>query len=222
MSTGGANATNTVMWEFTNNDDPDLCYTYSRPQIAMGNDGTWYAIFGNGYNDTGDGSAKLFIVNIAAGIDGSWTAGDYIEIDTGVGTPANRNGLGTPALADLDGNGTIDRVYAGDLRGQMWVFDMSGTSSATWGIPSTDPLFTTIGNEPITAQPTLSKHPTESDTGSNSPNVMVFFGSGQYLVNADKTSTDLNHFYGVWDRGDDDLDETDLVQQTYDTSFTRY
>jgi type IV pilus assembly protein PilY1 len=49
---------------------------------------------------------------------------------------------------------------------------------------------------------------------------MVFFGSGQYLVNADKTSTNLDHFYGVWDRGDDELVSTNLVQQTWQSGFT--
>ena len=53
----------------------------------------------------------------------------------------------------------------------------------------------------------------------NSPNVMVFFGSGQYLVNADKSSTDLNHFYGVWDRGDTSLSAADLVEQTFKSGF---
>ena len=55
---------------------------------------------------------------------------------------------------------------------------------------------------------------------SNDPNVMVFFGSGQYLVSADKTSTNTNYFYGVWDKGDDGLTDSDLVEQTYDTNFS--
>ena len=216
-----ANANSLVLWEFTNSDDPDLGFTYSRPQIGMTNDGSWVAIFGNGYNDTGDGKAKLFIVDIAKGADGNWAAGDYVEIDTNSGSTTDRNGLATPALADLDGNGTIDRVYAGDLKGQMWAFDLSGTTSASWGIPGSDPLFTTKGDQPITSKPTLAKHPTVSDDGSNDPNIMVFFGSGQYLTDADKTSTDDNYFYGVWDKGDDDLDDGDLVEQTYDTNFSQ-
>jgi type IV pilus assembly protein PilY1 len=214
------NASGVVLWEFTNSDDPDLGYTYSRPQVGMANDGSWVAIFGNGYNDTGDGESKLFIVDIAKGADGSWSTGDYIEISTNSGSSTDRNGLATPALADLDGNGTIDRVYAGDLKGQMWAFDLSSTNPAAWGIPGGDPLFTTKGDQPITSKPTLSKHPTISDNGSNDPNVMVFFGSGQYLVDADKTSTDDNYFYGVWDKGDDNLDDGDLIEQTYDSNFS--
>ncbi|MCP4981760.1 MAG: hypothetical protein GY935_14850 [Gammaproteobacteria bacterium] len=216
------NADKVVLWEFTNSDDADLGFTYSRPQIAMTNESSprWVAIFGNGYNDTGDGEAKLFIVDIARGTDGSWTGGDYIEITTNSGSTTDRNGLATPALADLDGNGTVDRVYAGDLEGQMWVFDLSSSSTASWGLSGTGPLFTTKGDMPITAKPTLARHPTISSDGTNDPNVMVFFGSGQYLVNADKTSTDDNYFYGVWDKGDNNLDEGDLVEQTYDNGFS--
>lgn len=216
------NAASTVVWEFTSNDDPDLGYTYSRPQIGMANNGRWYAILGNGYNDTGDGSAKLFILDIERGADGSWDTGDYIEIDTGSGTPANRNGLGTPVLADVDGDGTFDRAYAGDLRGQMWAFDLSDPSSAAWEIPDGKPLFTTVGGQPLTAQPTTSIHPSESDTSTNSPNIMVYFGSGQYLTQVDKTTTNADYFYGVWDRGDTNLDSTDLVKQTWETRFAPF
>ncbi len=220
-----SNATDLVLWEFTSNDDVDLGFTYSQPQIAMANNGQWVAIFGNGYNDTGDGEAKLFILDIEAGVDGAWTAGDYKVITTGSGTAADRNGLATPRLADIDGDGDVDRVYAGDLKGQMWAFDMSDTSSSLWSIPGgTVPLFTTVGGLPITSKPVLAKHPTESDSGTNYPNVMVFFGSGQYLTNGDKSTTDVNHFYGVWDKGDDGLDvaTNNFVRQNYDNSFNPF
>jgi len=216
------NAEDLVLWEFSNSDDADLGYTYSRPQIALTNEipARWVAIFGNGYNDTGDGKAKLFIVDIAKGADGSWDSGDYTVISTNSGdVGAARNGLATPSLADLNGDGTVDRVYAGDLNGQMWVFDLLGSTPTSWKDAGADLLFTTRGNEPITSKPALAKHPTVSNDNTNAPNIMVFFGSGQYLVNADKTSVDDNNFYGVWDRGDKNLTANDfggdLVRQTY-------
>jgi type IV pilus assembly protein PilY1 len=215
-----ANASKLVLWELSSGDDPDLGFTYSRPQIGLANNGKWVAIFGNGYNDLGSGAAQLFIVDIEGGADGSWDSGDIIKISTGSGTSLDRNGLATPSLADLDGNGTIDRVYAGDLRGQMWAFDLSGSLASSWGIAGDAPLFTTINNEPITSKPAIAKHPTQSDDASNAPNVMVYFGSGQYLVDADKTSNDLTHFYGVWDRGSTNLTSSRLVQQTYRSGFT--
>ncbi|MEE8364660.1 MAG: PilC/PilY family type IV pilus protein, partial [Gammaproteobacteria bacterium] len=201
-----ANAADMVLWEFTSDDDADLGFSYSRPFIALTNAGTWVAIFGNGYNDTGSGEAQLFIVDIAKGIDGAWSATDYKKLSTKVGTSLDPNGLATPALADLDGNGTVDRVYAGDLQGNMWVFDLSSANAANWAVAYKSgatpmPLFTTQGNEPITAKPVLASHPTQPDSNSpsNAPNIMVYFGSGQYLVDADKSSTDVQSFYGVWD-----------------------
>ena len=222
-----AKAADIVLWEFTSDDDADLGYTYSRPFIGLANDGNWVAIFGNGYNDTGSGEAQLFIVDIAKGIDGTWDAGDYRKITTGVGTALDPNGLATPALADLDGNGTIDRVYAGDLQGNMWVFDLSSGNPTNWASAyksgaTPSPLFTTQSGEPITAKPVLASHPTQPDSGSpsNAPNIMVYFGSGQYLVDADKSTTSTQSFYGVWDTGDKQLISTDLVEQTFDTNFS--
>ena len=224
-----ANAADIALWEFTDSDDAELGYTYSRPYIALANNGRWVAIFGNGYNNTGTGEAVLFIVDIEAGIDGTWSKGanDYQTITTKVGTLADPNGLATPAIADLDGNGTVDRVYAGDLQGNMWAFDMTDTNSNNWksayktaGNPV--PLFTTQNNEPITAKPVLAKHPTQpgSSSPSNAPNLMVYFGSGQYLVEADKNSTDVQSFYGVWDKGDKSQTVSSLVEQTFDIAYT--
>jgi type IV pilus assembly protein PilY1 len=222
-----ANADKLVMWEFDSDDDSDLGFTYSRPFIAYTNAGTWVAIFGNGYNDLGSGEASLFIVDIEKGVDGIWQPGDYVKISTGAGDPANRNGLATPALADVDGNGTVDRVYAGDLEGNMWAFDLESTNQTQWGVAYTSgstpiPLFTTPPGQPISAKPVLAKHPTQPDSSSpsNAPNIMVYFGTGQYLVDADKSSTSVQSFYGVWDQGDSALVNTDLIEQTFDTSFS--
>lgn len=217
-----SNASKISLWEFSSDDDPDLGYTFSRPQIGMTNDNEWVVIFGNGYNDTGDGKAKLFIVKIEAGADGSWNVSDYTKISTGVGSTTNRNGLATPALVDVDGDGTIDRAYAGDLRGNLWTFDLSATSPASWSTAfgAGVPLFTTIGNRPITSQPAVSRHPTITTDGTNLPNIMVTFGTGQYMVSSDKNSTNSNYFYGVWDKGSANKTSSDLVQQTFRSGFS--
>ena len=216
-----SNPANIVMWEFT---DIDLGYTYSRPSVALANNGRWVAIFGNGYNDLGSsGEATLFIVDIEKGIDG-WQAGDFKKITTKVGSSADRNGLAEPALTDIDGNGTVDRVYAGDLEGNLWAFDLSSSNSNSWdvafkssGTPS--PLFTTNPSQAITAKPVLAKHPTipTSSSPSNAPNLMVYFGTGQYLVTGDKSDSSTQSYYGVWDKGDASLDRSDLIEQVIST-----
>lgn len=212
----------TPLWEFSSQDDADLGYSYSRAQVGMLNDGTWVTIFGNGYNSTGTGEAQLFVVKLSgpSGANGEWVEGtDYVKITTGASTVdaplADTNGLGTPALADLDENDTLDRAYAGDLKGNLWVFDLSGGFSQI-ALAYSTPLFNT-GGEPITIKPILATHPTQPKTG-NEPNLMVYFGSGQFLIDTDPQDTaSVNHFYGVWDNGQSasTLTSANLVAQTW-------
>ncbi len=216
---------NTVMWEFTSADDVDLGHTFSRPTIVLMNDGQWAVIFGNGYNDSGSGTAQLFIVFIEKGVDGTWSVGDYKKLDTGAGDTTDRNGLSTPAVVDIDGNGTADRAYAGDLEGNMWAFDLSSSTASDWEIAhktaAIRPLFTAENNQAITTLPLIVKNPEVSDSATPNPfpNVLVLFGTGQYLVNNDTTTTDTQSFYGVWDQRKDGLDRTDLVEQTFEAGF---
>ncbi len=216
-------AAETVLWEFTNQHDADLGFTYSDPQITMMNNNKWAVVFGNGYNASGTDNAKLFILFIEQGIDGAWTLGtDYIKLDTLVGTPTIKNGLSTPTLVDLDGNGTTDRIYAGDLVGNMWAFDVSNTSSSSWVVANTvSPLFSaspnfisgTGTNKPITMKPLVVKPSWITDTVSNAPNHMVYFGTGQYISTGDAANTDQQTFYGIWDSGTP-ASSSNLVQQT--------
>lgn len=228
-----ATAADTVLWEFTSSNDADLGYTYSKPTVALTNavDGNghhrWAAIFGNGYqSDTGtvsNGStcrAKLFIVFIDGGLDGTWTLGtnpstaDYMKIDTEVGTTAagDCNGLSTPALADTDGDFIVDRVYAGDVKGNMWAFDLTCGGTCNFDIPysasgSPAPLFTAkdpLGvAQPIMSKPSLARNTAVTTSASNKPNTLVLFGTGQYHTSQDVVLPSLktNTFYGIWDKG---------------------
>lgn len=199
-----ASAKSTVLWEFTDQDDPMLGFTYSTPEIVLMNNNQWAVVTGNGYNASGTDTAQLMIIFIDKGIDGIWSAGDYIKIDTAVGDPSNKNGLSTPAAIDLDNNGTIDRIYAGDLLGNMWVFDVSKTNTSSWVIANAgSPLFSAGDNKPITMKPLLSK-PEASwipNSALNSPNIMVYFGTGQYIATDDPANTKQQSFMGIWDAG---------------------
>jgi len=211
-------AAQTVLWEFSHTDDANLGYTFSEPTIALLNNGKWAAIVGNGYGNTGNGHAELFVLYLDGGLDGSWTYGsDYLRISTASGSPSDPDGLSTPAVIDLDADGVADRVYAGSLHGGLWVFDLSSTSSASWGIAhGGQPLFHAINPagdpQPITTKPQIARHPSVSDAPD--PNVMVLFGTGQYLVETDKASTGTQSFYGVWDRGTGNRLRTHLQAQS--------
>ncbi len=191
----------------------DLGYAFSPAQIVMSNasDGgspaqkKWISIMGNGYNSTA-GIAKLFLLFIEDGLDG-WSSNDFVKLDTGEGVKAAPdplaglpNGLGTPAVIDEDRNGTADLVFAGDLFGNLYRFDISDPDPANW---TTTKLFqatyTDSGGvtrrQPITTQPFVFKHPDQDG-------FMVVFGTGSYLTEADGTSTDIESVYGIWDRGE--------------------
>ncbi len=217
-------AASDVLWEFT---DANLGYTFSEIRVGKLNNGKWAAIFGNGYNSdpTGDGSAKLFIVYL----DGTNLSTPVI-IDTGAGSIASGdcgnatsdcNGLSSPALADLNGDGIIDRAYAGDLHGNMWAFDLSSSTTTDWEPAyGATPLAhactsaTCTGNrQPITSRPSLARHKTKR-SASTSPNLMVFFGTGQYLAVNDNDSTLQQTYYGVWDSGSGGVKRGTLREQT--------
>ncbi|MGD8910172.1 MAG: PilC/PilY family type IV pilus protein, partial [Chromatiales bacterium] len=230
-----------ILWEFT---DDKLGYTYSKPTIAKLNNGRWAAIFGNGYNQSGDdadGYAALFIKYL----DKSEKDKTEYVILTTRGTDQDSlitkggdcltagsdcNGLSTPAVVDLGADRVADRVYAGDIKGNMWAFDISSDDPVDWKVAYGSaaqplPLFKASDGsspQPITSQPVVTLHPTERHSSTN-PNTMVFFGTGQYMVETDTTSKGVNTFYGIWDSGEPvTLDRTanspSLVEQTASAS----
>ncbi|MEN9904637.1 MAG: hypothetical protein RLZZ555_1202 [Pseudomonadota bacterium] len=183
-----------VLWEFT---DAELGYSYSQPQIARLASGHWVAIFGNGYNSASD-KAYLYVVDLATGAR-------LARIPAGTQTG---NGLSTPALIDADGDMIIDYAYAGDLKGNLWKFDLKSSSPSAWASALSDggqaiPLFIARDAsqklQPITAKPVLSL-PTGLE-GQPRGGVMVFFGTGRYLSTSDPADTSTQSFYAIWDDG---------------------
>lgn len=184
-----ANASDIVLWEITPNttDFGKLGYTFARPSIVKNRGGDWVAVFGNGYNGAG-GQAVLYVVNVETGALVS-------AVEVGA---AGGNGLSTAAPVDADGDGVVDAIYAGDLKGNMWKFipDSGGHWSSAFG--SNTPLFKAPGaasvyDKAITARPEVGLHP------DGLPGVMVYFGTGRYIDIDDNNTTDLQRFYGIWD-----------------------
>lgn len=140
----------------------------------------WVAVFGNGF-DSGTG-ATLFIANALTG--------ELIDKLT-VSTDTD-NGLAGAALV-LDGDKNIAGVYAGDLKGNLWKFDLTGGSLtlASNGAPLFVAQDASGNRQPITAAVNFTKHP-------NGGNIVVF-GTGQYLYTTDPASLMKQTAYGVWD-----------------------
>lgn len=168
----------------------ELGYTLGQAAVGRTESGDWVAIFGNGYNSTSQ-KAQLFVVNLSTGAL-------IKKIDTGAGSTSNINGLATPTAIDADLNGSIDLVYAGDLLGNVWKFDFTGTSSSSWKVAfGGKPLFQAKDNgspaqvQPITAQLQVSAHPKKG--------LMVYFGTGKYFETGDNSNTAQQSLYGVQD-----------------------
>jgi len=187
---------NDVLWEVNSQTDADVGHVMAKPVIVPLENGSWAALFGNGYNSgtTQPGNPVLFVVDIFSGeVIRKITANDA---DT-----TNPNGLGGIAAIDTNGNGLMDTVYGGDLRGNVWKFDLTASSAASWGVAyGGTPLFVATdddgGRQPITGGFEASIGPGRG--------YMLFFGTGRYFVNGDNSDAvgqQVQSLYGIWDGG---------------------
>ncbi len=214
--------TSNVLWEFDSSDDSDLGYTMPQPTIVRMANGKWAAIVANGYNSDSQ-KAILLILDIT---DGSVIA----KLDTLKGDASTPNGLSTAIPVDTDNDYTVDTIYAGDMLGNLWKFDVSSANESNWGsafngrgrngVP--EPLFIACNEDPcnnseqpITGKPQVGSHP---DGG-----VMVYFGTGQYFETGDNVvpaNPQVHTYYGIWDEGAQIDGRDDLQVQTIDTEAT--
>ncbi|BCS97150.1 hypothetical protein DSLASN_27820 [Desulfoluna limicola] len=179
--------------------DDDMGYTYGEVTIAQGNDssaGDQLIFTSNGY-DSPNGHAVLLILKL----DGTL----FKKIDTGVGssTPGNCNGLSDPLVVDLTDDGKADVVYAGDLLGNLWKFDISDPSKSNWKVAYetggvSKPLFTAKNSsgqtQPITSKPAAMFHCNPTKKGT-----ILVFGTGRMLSDGDLDNTNTQTIYGIWD-----------------------
>jgi len=189
--------------------DPDIGYSFSQAYVVKTNDpnNEFVVIFGNGYGSTGN-KAVLYILDLNGVI--------IRKIDTGV---SGDNGLSTPAIIDVNNDQRVDYVYAGDLRGNMWKFDLTAADAVNWAVAFNDgldpqPLFAAGLGQPITSKPDVMRHCTEHG-------YMVVFGTGKFLHNDDRADVSQQSIYGIWDYGDDADDGEylvgkELLEQTID------
>jgi hypothetical protein len=169
----------------------NLGHVFGAPQIVKLNTGATALLVPNGVNST-SGVSSLFVINAATGEK-------LAEISASTGTD---NGLGGIAAIDKDGNGTVDVVYAGDLKGTLWKFNLSSSSLPTAATAVFTPATGTA--RPITAAPSVINHPRGG--------FQINFGTGQVFEAADVSSTSSEYIYGIWDSAN--ATGTTLVQPT--------
>jgi type IV pilus assembly protein PilY1 len=184
------NAASIVKWEFRG--DADMGHVFGQPLLVKTNHGgRWAVIVSNGYESTG-GKAVLYVIDAE---DGSVIK----KLDTGSGT---NNGLSAPTAIDTNGDGVVDLVYAGDLNGNLWKFDIGSTSRDSWtigfaGAPLFQARFPRGSSvpaivQPITSAPDVTRHPRGG--------YLVAFGTGRYFAVADNLNTEPQSVYAIWDK----------------------
>jgi type IV pilus assembly protein PilY1 len=184
----------------------NLGQTFGTPQIRRFHNGSWGAVFGNGYmSSTGDAGIYVMLVNPSSG------AVTFYYLSTSTGSSTNPNGIYYAAPADLDGDNIADYVYAGDLQGNLWRFDLTSTNPAKWGVTNSSgvsvnngggntatPLFTTPSGQPITTAVVGI-----AVASNASPRLLIEFGTGQQIpltnFSSPKFATSQQALYGIWD-----------------------
>jgi len=171
------------LWEknSTSTGIPSLGNNLGKPVIAQIANGNWSVLLGNGPNSA-SGVASLISINLFTGA----------VTTTNMSTDTN-NGLSAVRIWDNNGDGIAETAYAGDLQGNLWkVTGLANNPRTIVNLfqardPSNNP-------QPITSSPLAGRSPFSQE-------VWLFFGTGQYLNNADLTDTQVQTWYGINDNG---------------------
>jgi type IV pilus assembly protein PilY1 len=176
----------------------NLGLAWGTPLIRRLHDGNWAVLFGNGLNSP-NGGAGLFILHV----NSSTGAQTLRYLDTGSGmVGTKRNGIVQVSAADLDGDHITDYVYAGDVMGNLWRFDLTSSDPSSWAA-GTAPIFTTASGQPITTQVQAVLLSPQAGSGTTGSKVVLAFGTGQKqpqtLSAAESYATGAQALYGIWD-----------------------
>jgi type IV pilus assembly protein PilY1 len=170
----------------------------------------WVAFIGGGFDYTNNTGKAFFVIDIKTG--------DIIKEFSGM-EGMNYSFAAPPAVVDTNSDGFIDKIYIGDLGGQMWVFDVSfdganKKSNSKWTgkrlfiAPSSDTEKHRIYYQPAVAFDRYG-------------NPWVYFGTGD-REHPNDLSNPAERFYAVKDSGIGNFprSETDLLDVTSSNTFT--
>ena len=201
-------------------EDCNIGLSFGNPIITKRkSDGKWVVIVSSGYNNLtpGDGQGHLYVVD-------AQTGAILNRIDTGVGC----DGVSTTApcvagTADPSGLGRINawvdnafndnttlRVYAGDLKGNVWRFQFDPSQTGYMTAYKLTTLVDSTGTpQPITARPEL---------GEVQGFAVVYVGTGRLLGTSDTATTPAPQQQSIYAIRDDltsgSITRADMVQQT--------
>ena len=226
-----AQLTAKVLWEFPSSDSTHLLnvgYSYGKPVITKTLAYGWVVLLTSGYNNGtgtdnsgGDGRGWLYVLNAKTGAV-------INAIDTGVGIPTDPSGLAHIAayVANGDIDNTAEYAYGGDLKGNVWRFDLTDNTGNTIVYTATTVAVLKdgggINTQPITTVPELA-----SISIGGTDKRFVYVGTGQYLGTSDVATNQTQTIYGLVDNTSvttgpviPSLTRASLQQQTLTTSGT--
>jgi type IV pilus assembly protein PilY1 len=165
--------------------------TYGTPVIRRLHDGRWAMLFGNGFGST-NGDAGIFV----GVLDPTTGKPTFYYLSAGAGP---NNGIAFVTPVDLDGDHITDYVYAGDLKGNIWRFDLTSANESNWAV-TPGALFTTAAGQPIT---TAIVAASGAPSAGMKQQLMLLFGTGQKtgLTNlaGNTYAAAQQSLYGLWD-----------------------
>ncbi|MBE9609744.1 pilus assembly protein [Chitinilyticum piscinae] len=210
-------ASTTVKWEWTDQHATSMGYAFGAPIIynvrTSATTVTPAVILNNGYENrwgqtpAASNTSALYIVNADTG-----------ALIKQIDVPGS-TGLSSPAGVDYGQDGILDYVYAGDMSGKLWRFDLTSDNPASFRVAS-NPVFDAGTSRPIVMRPAIAalNRPDGTSLGN-----LVLFGTGKLLTDGDRSDTSRQTLYGIVDRMDDTpvtVSETALVEQRFTDSKT--
>ena len=180
-----------VLWEFT---DANLGYVYDAPTLVKTSAYGWVILVASGYNNPG-GRGYLYVLNPNA----PTRAGQLLKkipLPNDAGTDADPTDLSTiRAFTASRQNPYVLQAYGGDIRGNVWRFDLSSSDANQWKAEKIATLKDATGQrQPITTGVRI-----EIDQNNNVDRY-IFVGTGKLLDQQDLVDTSvINSFYVIRD-----------------------
>lgn len=199
----GSMSASNFKWEVADTATNSMGLVLGKPLLVNVNNGsrTPAVVIGNGPNSTNE-HAVLIVLDM--------NTGSVIrELDTGVGSAALPNGLSAPTGVYRADGKTLAYVYAGDLQGNVWKFDLSKNSASAWTVTKLFSAMHGAKAQPISSGVTVAVDPLTSKR-------WVFFGTGRFLTadDADSKTTDVQTMYGFIEDDKKTLTRADLTART--------
>ncbi len=183
-------------------EDCNIGLSFGNPIIVKRpSDGRWVVIFTSGHNNIspGDGKGYLYVVDAQSGLILQRLA-TTVGCD-GVSTtaPCSAGVIDPSGLSRINAwvniateNNTALTVYGGDLKGNLWRFQLENTGSVPAGSVTKITTMVDAGGlaQPITTRPELTQ------VGLHR---IIFIATGKLLGGTDKASSDRQTIYAIKD-----------------------